>query len=83
MYGKKQGYAWCEVFFVWLVYKAYGREHLDKVLYGLEYSAVGVTVDGKCGKDTDTAIRKYQKIHGLTVDGVVGLNTWKVILGIK
>lgn len=39
MYGKKQGYAWCAVFFVWLVYKAYGRTALDKVLYGLEYSA--------------------------------------------
>lgn len=37
--AKKQGYAWCAVFFVWLVYKAYGREHLDKILYGLEYSA--------------------------------------------
>lgn len=39
MYGKKQGYAWCAVFFVWLVYKAYGRKALDNVLYGLEYSA--------------------------------------------
>lgn len=39
MYGKKQGYAWCAIFFVWLVYKAYGRKALDKVLYGLEYSA--------------------------------------------
>lgn len=39
MYGKKQGYAWCAVFFVWCFYKAYGKSALEKVLYGLYYSA--------------------------------------------
>lgn len=57
----------------------YKYRNLTKIVQRI----VGVTVDGKCGKDTDTAIRKYQKIHGLTVDDVLGLNTWKVILGIK
>ena len=35
----KQGYSWCAVFFVWLIYKAYGRGALNKILYGLKYSA--------------------------------------------
>lgn len=39
MCGKKQGYPWCAVFFVYLVYKAYGEKALDKILYGLYYSA--------------------------------------------
>lgn len=44
---------------------------------------VGVTVDGKCGSKTKTAIKTYQKQNGLTADGCVGLKTWKKILGIK
>lgn len=43
---------------------------------------VGVEVDGKCGKDTDTAIRSWQKAHGLTVDGAFGINCWKFALNI-
>ena len=44
--------------------------------------AVGVGVDGKFGNDTKTAVMAYQKKHGLTADGIVGLNTWKKILGV-
>lgn len=46
---------------------------------------VGVTVDGLCGKDTKAAIKKYQKAAGFAkkeIDGEVGINTWKKILGI-
>lgn len=39
MNGKKQGYPWCAVFFVYLVYKAYGEKALNKILYGLYYAA--------------------------------------------
>ena len=48
----------------------------------LVQEAVGVSVDGKCGKNTKAAIIEYQKAHGLKADGCVGLNTWKVILGV-
>ena len=44
---------------------------------------VGVTADGLCGKVTDAEIKAYQKKHGLTADGAVGLNTWKKILNIR
>lgn len=43
---------------------------------------VGTTVDGKCGTNTDKAIRDWQSKNGLTVDGCVGINSWKKILGI-
>lgn len=43
---------------------------------------LGVKVDGKCGKNTKSAIMEYQRQNGLKVDGCVGLNTWKKMLGV-
>lgn len=56
----------------------YTNKNLTKIVQ----HAVGVTADGLCGKNTDAAIRAYQKAHGLSADGCVGLNTWKKILGV-
>lgn len=39
--------------------------------------------DGKFQTMTDTAVRQYQKDNGLTVDGVVGEETWTKLLGGK
>jgi peptidoglycan hydrolase-like protein with peptidoglycan-binding domain len=58
------------------------RTYTNKNLTKIVQNAVGVTVDGLCGTNTDKAIVKYQKEHGLVADGVVGLNTWKKILGV-
>lgn len=43
---------------------------------------VGVRVDGYCGKDTDAAIRAWQKKKGLQVDGAFGPSCWKTYLGV-
>lgn len=43
---------------------------------------VGVKVDGKCGEDTEKAIKAFQRKHGLTEDGCCGLDTWRKILGV-
>ncbi len=43
---------------------------------------VGVKADGMFGKDTDRAVRNFQKVNRLAVDGCVGINTWKKILGV-
>ncbi len=48
----------------------------------LVQKAVGVTVDGKFGKDTEAAVKKWQKLMGLVADGCVGPDTWKKILGV-
>ena len=36
----------------------------------------GVVVDGIFGQITDQAVRGFQSLLGITVDGVVGANTW-------
>lgn len=53
----------------------------NKNLTALIQKAVGVTPDGKFGNGTETAVKEWQKANGLTADGVVGLNTWKKLLG--
>lgn len=39
-----------------------------------------LTIDGECGKNTYSAVRKYQKKKKLTIDGIAGLATWKSLL---
>ena len=48
-----------------------------KNLTRLVQSEVGVAVDGLCGKDTENAIKVWQKNKKLTVDGQWGINCWK------
>lgn len=60
----------------------YKYKNLTKIVQ----KAVGVTADGKFGKNTKAAVIEYQKSVGFTgkaVDGCVGLKTWKKILGVK
>lgn len=56
----------------------YKYKNLTKIVQ----RAVGVKDDGKFGSNTKKAVVTYQKKHGLTADGCVGLNTWKKILGV-
>lgn len=66
--------------------KALCQKHLigykNKNLTKIVQKAVGVTVDGKFGNDTKTAVINWQKLTGLVADGIVGYNTWKKILGV-
>ena len=41
-----------------------------------ESSIPSLTVDGVYGSGTASAVRAFQRKYGLTVDGVVGRNTW-------
>ena len=36
-------------------------------------------IDGNFGKATETAVKEFQKAHGLTADGVAGPKTWKAL----
>ena len=53
---------------------------LQALLIGYGYSVGKSGVDGSFGPATDSAVRKYQKTHGLTVDGSVGPATWSSLL---
>ena len=41
---------------------------------------VGVPIDGQFTADLDARVRDFQNSHGLTVDGIVGPQTWQVLL---
>ena len=58
-----------------LIYK---YKNLTKIVQ----SAVGAEVDGKFGKDTENFVKAFQARYALKVDGMVGINTWKRILGV-
>lgn len=59
-------------------YWPWKNKNLTKVIQ----SIVGVEPDGKFGAATKEAVKTYQALNGLTDDGVVGLNTWKRMLGV-
>ncbi len=46
------------------------------LLSAYENSIPSVSIDGRFGTATETAVRAYQRFAGLTVDGVVGRATW-------
>ena len=56
----------------------YTNKNLTKIIQ----KKVGVTADGLFGLKTKAAVREYQRANRLTADGVVGINTWKKILGV-
>lgn len=60
-------------------YLVYKNKNLVKIIQ----RAVGVEVDGKFGKQTEQVVRFWQSLVGLSVDGVVGINSWCKLLGIK
>ena len=53
---------------------------LQLLLVGSGYSCGASGADGVFGKNTDSAVRKYQKAKGLIVDGIAGKNTFTKLL---
>ena len=45
------------------------------------YGYTTVAVDGKFGTKTDAAVTDFQTKHGLVVDGSIGTNSWKALIG--
>ena len=63
-----------------LTYGSSGEDvkELQKALNNAGYS---LDVDGKFGAKTQSAVKSYQKSKGLSVDGIVGNNTWTSLSG--
>lgn len=53
---------------------------LQRMLCAMGYDLGTAKVDGDFGKKTCEAVRAYQKKNNLTVDGIVGKNTWSKLL---
>jgi uncharacterized membrane protein YgcG len=53
-------------------------EELQKSLNSKGYT---LDVDGIFGDKTQSAVKDYQQKNGLSVDGIVGVNTWSSLLG--
>lgn len=53
---------------------------LQRLLMSLGYGLKKYGDDGSFGTETEAAVRAFQKAKGLSVDGVVGKNTWNALL---
>ena len=42
-----------------------------------------VAVDGIYGPATENAVQAFQRLFGLTADGIVGPRTWERLVGIR
>ena len=54
---------------------------LQILLIGYGFNCGKYGTDGDFGSATDEAVKAYQKAKGLSVDGIVGKNTWNKLLG--
>jgi N-acetylmuramoyl-L-alanine amidase len=57
----------------------YKYKNLTKIIQ----NSLGIEDDGKFGKETEKAVIKFQRLFGMRADGIVGIDTWKKILGVK
>ena len=55
-------------------------ETLQCILVGYGYELGTNPIDGDFGEKTEKGVRQFQKDYGLTVDGIVGVNTWTKLL---
>lgn len=55
---------------------------LQMLLIGNGFDCGKSGVDGDFGSATERAVKQYQTVHNLTVDGSVGKKTWSSFLGI-
>ena len=60
----------------------YKNKNLTKIVQRI-VGLTGDDVDGLFGSATKEAVKAWQKAHGLTADGEVGLDTYKVMLGVN
>lgn len=47
------------------------------LMHAYDPTVPAVTIDGRFGSSTEAAVRAYQRLAGLTADGVVGRATWE------
>lgn len=65
-----------------LRYNAKGEQvkNLQRLLIAKGYTLKKYGADGDFGEETETAVKAFQKVNNLTVDGIVGQKTWNKML---
>ncbi|MCX2681493.1 N-acetylmuramidase family protein [Galbibacter sp. EGI 63066] len=65
-----------------LKYRSYGQTVylLEQILNKLGYNVI---ISKYFGKDTDAAVRDFQRTNNLVIDGIVGIKTWSKLLALK
>lgn len=79
----------CELRFRYLAKEGYSNSEkqvktLQRLLKATDYlgaDKLPLTVDGIFGRNTDYAVRSFQKDNNVNVDGVVGIDTWSKLIG--
>jgi len=57
------------------------REDVKALQTVLNQDGASLAVDGIFGRDTESAVRRFQNEHGLADDGIVGPLTWSALMG--
>lgn len=66
---------------VWpLVRRGDSGERVRTVQYLLRARGASLSVDGLFGSATEQAVRQFQSARGLSVDGIVGTQTWEALI---
>ncbi len=63
-----------------LVSRGHSGERVRTVQYLLRARGYSVSADGAFGPITDSAVRSFQSARGLSVDGIVGPQTWEALV---
>lgn len=66
---------------VWLQQPPVAGVDVLAIQHALRRSGHRVAADGRYGPETVAAIRRFQRRHGLTPDGVIGPETWRALTG--
>lgn len=66
---------------LWLQRPALTGRDVQTIQRVLRRTGHRLTVDGHYGPETDVAVTRFQRKHGLEPDGIVGPRTWKTLVG--
>ncbi|MQA25711.1 MAG: peptidoglycan DD-metalloendopeptidase family protein [Micromonosporaceae bacterium] len=68
-------------YLIYTLRQGHSGHHVRGLQVALNKHSAGLVVDGGFGSATDRAVRSYQSVNRLYVDGVTGAITWRALVG--